>query len=205
MTKLLILGATGQVGDELVKQGLAGGFEVTALVRSPEKIHIRDERLHIIAGSPLDEKLLIKALEGKDAVLSTLGHTDLKKSSVVTEAAYALSRAMKASAAKRLVIVSSTLVAPGGSFLTKIPRLITKHAIRDSAEMEKVIQLTNLEWTIIRLVRLTNKMETGYRIFENEPPSVSASISRKTVAACMLKLISDQSKYQKTIGVCAER
>ena len=43
--ELLILGATGKVGSELVKQALERGFEVTALVRSPHKVKIEDDSL----------------------------------------------------------------------------------------------------------------------------------------------------------------
>jgi putative NADH-flavin reductase len=199
--KLLILGATGQTGAELVRQGIARGFDVTALVRSPQKITIAADRLEVVAGSPLDKEVLTRVLAGKDAVLSALGHTDLKESYLVTEAAAALLKAMHASAASRLVIVSSTLVAPGGSFLTRIPRYLTRHALNDSARMEKVIEPSEFAWTILRLVRLTNKPETPYRLFADEPPSVSASISRKTVAACMLDLVSDGSSLRKTLGV----
>jgi len=34
---------------------------------------------------------------------------------------------------------------------------------------------------------------------------VSASISRKTTAACMLNLVADQSYEQKTIGIVSSR
>jgi putative NADH-flavin reductase len=150
--KLVILGATGQIGGELVRQGLLRGYEITALVRSPEKIRDRDDRIHVVAGSVLDPALLRQAVAGHDAVVSTLGHTDLKPSSIVTDAARALIAVMAASSVKRLVIISSTLVAPGGSFLTKIPRYLTRYAIGDSADMELVVVQADLEWTIVRLV-----------------------------------------------------
>jgi putative NADH-flavin reductase len=203
--RLVILGATGKTGRELVTQGLKRGFEITALVRSPQKIAIKSDRLRVVAGSPLDEDSLSRVLVSTDAVLSALGHTDLKPSDMVTVAASALINAMRATGVRRLLILSSTLVAPGGSFLTKIPRVLTRHALHDSAEMEKIIAPTDLDWTIVRLVRLTNKAESAYRIFENEPPSVSASISRKTAAACLLDLLSEPSYSQKVIGIRTPR
>jgi nucleoside-diphosphate-sugar epimerase len=54
--KLLILGATGKVGSKLMTQGLERGFEVTVLVRSPEKVQIKDHRLKVVAGNPLDAR-----------------------------------------------------------------------------------------------------------------------------------------------------
>jgi len=165
--RIVILGATGKTGREIMTQGLNRGFEITALVRSPQKIAIKSDRLRVVVGSPFDEDGLRRVLLRTDAVLSALGHTDLKPSDMVTVAARALVSAMKATGVRRLLILSSTLVAPGGSFLTKIPRVLTRHPLHDSAEMEKVVARTDLDWTIVRLVRLTNKAESAYRIFEN--------------------------------------
>jgi hypothetical protein len=130
---------------------------------------------------------------------------DLKESLFVSQAAGALVAAMNVTGVARLLTISSTLVAPGGSFLTKIPRVITKHAINDSAEMEKIIGRTSLDWTILRLVRLTSNADTPYRLFDNEPPNVSASVSRTTVAKCMLDLIENRTYYKRIISVCATR
>jgi putative NADH-flavin reductase len=201
--KLLILGATGQVGRALVRQALERGCHVTALARSPQKLKVADAKLEVVEGSPLDAQALASVLAGKDAVFSTLGHTDLKPSDIVTVGARALIASMTRMGVKRLVIVSSTLVAPGGSFLTKIPRYLTRHPLNDSADMEKVIHVTTLDWTILRLVRLTNGGHSPYRIFEDEPATVSASISRSTVARCMLDLVREERYYRKTVGTCA--
>ena len=45
---ILILGATGRVGGQLVNYALHDRHHVTALVRSPEKIQINNEHLTII-------------------------------------------------------------------------------------------------------------------------------------------------------------
>jgi putative NADH-flavin reductase len=201
--KLLVLGATGKTGREIVTQGLARGATITALVRSPGKLQVRDARLEIVTGNPLDKKSLEDVAGGKDAVLSVIGHTDLTASSLVTEGAEALTQAMYGRV-RRLVIISSTLVGPGGSFLTRIPRLLTRHALRDSSQMESVVeQQAGLDWTILRLVRLTSKGVSPYHLFDNEPPSVSPSVSRATVASCMLDLVANATHVKKTVGIRA--
>jgi putative NADH-flavin reductase len=203
--KLLVLGATGKTGHEIVAQGLARGVSITALVRSPGKLGIRDPRLEIVEGNPLDKKSLDRVMDGKDAVLSVIGHTDLKASNLVTEGADALAQSMRGRVG-RLVIISSTLVAPGGSLLTRIPRLITRHALRDSAQMESVVvQQSDLGWTILRLVRLTSKGISPYHLFDDEPPSLSASVSRATVASCMLNLVANATHVKRTVGIRASQ
>src|SRR6185437_5972431 len=201
--KLLVLGATGQVGSALVTQSLERGFEVAALVRSPGKVRDRHPRLEVVEGNPLDEAALTPVVSGRDAVLSVLGHTDLEESHLVTDGARALTEVMRRTGVRRAILVSSTLVAPGGSFLTKIPRYLTRHALSDSLAMEKVVQATNLDWTLLRLVRLTNGAPSPYRTFDDEPPTVTASVSRATVAGCMLDVLADTRCFRRTIGVRA--
>ncbi len=46
--RLAILGATGPTGQQLVKQALQAGHMVTALVRNPAKLPIKDKHLSII-------------------------------------------------------------------------------------------------------------------------------------------------------------
>jgi putative NADH-flavin reductase len=203
--KLLVLGATGQVGRAVTRQALERGSRVTALARSPGKMRIEDPRLEVVDGDPLDAQTLAGVLPGKDAVLSILGHTDLKPSDVVTVGARALVAAMTRAGVRRMVIISSTLVAPGGSFLTKLPRYLTRHALNDSAAMENVVNVAPLDWTILRLVRLTNAAPSPYRIFEAEPPTVTASIARGTVAGCMLDLLGEERYFRKTVTARACR
>src|SRR5260370_27523099 len=70
---LLILGATGRTGRLVVEQALAAGHAVTALVRSPEKLTIRNSNLRVVAGRATDPEAVARALASADAVLSTLG------------------------------------------------------------------------------------------------------------------------------------
>src|SRR5229473_2929062 len=70
---LLILGATGGTGRLVVEQALAAGHNVTALVRSPERLALRNPNLHVIAGQVTDPSAVSRALNGADALISTLG------------------------------------------------------------------------------------------------------------------------------------
>jgi len=84
--KLVVLGANGRTGRLVVEQALAAGHNVTALVRSPEKLTIRNSGLRIVAGGATDAADVARALEGGDAVLSTLGG----KGSVIADSTRAI-------------------------------------------------------------------------------------------------------------------
>src|SRR5207248_8983069 len=71
--KLFVIGATGRTGREIFKQALARGHHVTAFVRSPESITLKNERLTVLKGNAMDENQLFNAMQNHDAVLSALG------------------------------------------------------------------------------------------------------------------------------------
>src|SRR6266436_9262191 len=72
--RLLIIGATGGTGRELVKQALERGHQVTAFVRTPARLRLAHERLTVVRGDVLDRSSVEAAVRGHDAVLSALGH-----------------------------------------------------------------------------------------------------------------------------------
>ena len=65
--KLFVIGATGRTGREIVEQALARGHHVTAFVRSPESITLKNERLTVIKGNAMDENELFNAMQNHDA------------------------------------------------------------------------------------------------------------------------------------------
>ena len=70
--KILVLGATGGTGRLIINRAVARGYDVAALVRSPEKG--RDLKgATLVIGDARDEQTLRKALVGRDAVISALG------------------------------------------------------------------------------------------------------------------------------------
>ncbi len=71
--KLVILGATGGTGLEIVRQATERGHSVTALVRSPERLKLFWDRITIKRGDLLDSPQLEGAIKGQDAVLSAFG------------------------------------------------------------------------------------------------------------------------------------
>jgi putative NADH-flavin reductase len=71
--KLCVIGATGRTGGEVIQQALARGHMVTAFVRLPEGIHLKNERLKIVKGEVTDEEELLRAMQNHDAVVCLLG------------------------------------------------------------------------------------------------------------------------------------
>ena len=83
---ILIFGASGQTGQELVKQALTTGHTVTAFVRTPGKLTITDTNLHIIQGDVKVYASVEEAVKNQEAVISARGVSkQLKKDPAVVE------------------------------------------------------------------------------------------------------------------------
>src|SRR5262245_31136157 len=145
--KLFVIGATGRTGREIVEQALARGHHVTAFVRSPEGIKLKNERLAVIKGNAMDENQLGNAMQDHDAVVSTLGPRQVfKPTSMLHDSAVSTTRAMQRSEVKRLVVLSAAAHFPG--IPNRILSFILRNHMRDSLRMEEIVQASGLDWTI---------------------------------------------------------
>ncbi len=61
--KIIVFGATGGVGQHVVKQALEKGIEVTAFVRTPSKVTLKDKNYILYKAMLLIQWKLLKPLE----------------------------------------------------------------------------------------------------------------------------------------------
>jgi putative NADH-flavin reductase len=93
--KLVIFGATGRTGVHLVKQALAAGHSVTALVRTPAKLTLQHERLTVLQGDAQDAAKVAQAVAGAEAVISVLGPTRNRPAFAVSKSTENILAAMR--------------------------------------------------------------------------------------------------------------
>ena len=195
--KLLILGATGGTGQQLVLQSLEQNYEVTALARDPLKLNIEHPLLTVIKGDVLDKVLLSKIIEGKDAVLSALGTgNSLKSRNLISNTVKLLIPVMLENGVSRLIFLSAFGVGESFSQANLLQKLIfrlpLKNIYDDKAQGEKEITSSQLNWTLVYPVLLTNKPPTGkYKVGENLPMKGFPKISRADVADFMIQQLTD--------------
>ena len=198
--KLFVIGATGRTGQEVVKQALARGHDVTAFVRSPESITLGNERLTVLKGNAMDENELFDAMQNHNAVVSTLGPREVfKPSSMLHDSALATTRAMNRSGVKRLVVLSAAAHFPG--IPNRIASFIMRNHMRDSLAMEEIVKANGLDWTIARPPRLTQEEYSTYRSREGAAPTMGFTLARKAVAAFILDAIEQKKHLQKIVGI----
>jgi putative NADH-flavin reductase len=204
--RLFVLGATGRTGVELVDLALAR-HEVTAFVRSPEKIARRDARLTVVKGDVHKPEEVATALAGHDAVISALGPAPRQAifgTTLMEDSATSTLRAMKSAGVLRFLVVSSALLFPGGGPGVRFFRTLINHHLRDSRRMEELVTESELEWTIARPPRLIMTRDESYRAEEGRLPvrlSVGASMSWRAVAAFLLDAVERHLYPRRIVGL----
>jgi putative NADH-flavin reductase len=205
--KVAVLGATGGLGLEIVRQAMEHGHTVTAFVRSPDRLKAFQGRIRVIRGDVLNRVELAQAIEGHDAVLSGFGpRVPIAKSdaNLLRDFAVALTTAMQQAGVRRVVVVSTaflfrdSILPPTYLF----GRLFFSGIVIDSEAMERTLRESELDWTIVRPPQLTDKARSGrYRVRDGHLPRFGFNISRADVADCFLKAIEDRGSVNKVLGV----
>lgn len=207
--RLVIIGATGGTGRQLVEQALRQGHEVTALARNPAKLSLQHPKLRVLQGDVLDYATLEPAMRGQDAVLCALGHKRFfGPSRILSEGTADLLRAMKSAGVARLICESSLGIGNSAGRVGPLATLFVYPLILpfyawDKLRQEKLIEESDLDWVIVRPAALTNGAARGrYR----HGPKVGSylrpvRISRADVADFMLRQLTDDHYLGSAPGV----
>jgi uncharacterized protein YbjT (DUF2867 family) len=201
---LVVLGATGGTGRLVVEQALAAGHTVTALVRSPEKLAVRNPNLHVVAGQATDPSAVARALDRADALISTLGGGG----SVISDSAQAIVEAAPEAGVSRVVLLSSFLVERDR--FNPVTRLLTGIAmgsmIKDKSAGEKALRESNLDWTIVYASSLTDGPGRGQVAVLTETGrwALSQRIARADVAAWLLRAATSPETSRRTVSITGQ-
>jgi uncharacterized protein YbjT (DUF2867 family) len=218
--KLTIIAATGGVGRELLEQAVAGGHDVTAVVRNPAKLtrQVRSVTADLAAADPA---ALEPAVAGSGAVLSGLGPHSNSDAGIASEGTPAILAAMKATGVRRIVAVSAAPVGtiptpsnpsppkhdPGDGFFmrhlgTRFAGATLGKVMADLARMEDILAGSGLDWTVVRPPQLTSKPLTGtYRTAYGQNLRGGTSVPRADVAHLMLAVLGRPETIGQAIGI----
>jgi uncharacterized protein YbjT (DUF2867 family) len=187
MTKVIIIGANGNIAkhviDILVKKE---HLLLTLFLRNSSKL--RKENIlncHIIEGSVMDYKKLKDAIKGQDIVYVNLaGDLETMLKNVV--------RTMKEADVKRIIFISSIGI-------YDVPLRPVLQPYRKAAD---VVEVSGLDYTILRPTWFTNADEVDYEITRKGKPEKGSVISQKSLAAFIVKVIETPEKYiRENLGI----
>ena len=206
--KVIVIGATGSVGQLAVARMLKDGHEVTAFSRSPGKLGIDHASLTLWAGDAMDRDEVLSAVKGHDAVVVTLGAGASRKSRIRSRGTLNVIHAMQTSGVRRL-ICQSTLGAHESwdnlNFFWKriMFGLLLRPVFLDHELQENLVRASGLDWTIVRPGAFTDDPETGrYKEgFAPDERQLSLKIPRADIAAFLNRQLTDHQYRQLAVGI----
>ncbi|RFM26181.1 NAD(P)-dependent oxidoreductase [Deminuibacter soli] len=210
MNAIIVFGATGGTGYEVVKQALEKGYLVTVVVRDISAFNLVHKNLTITMGDVLVAATFEEKLLGTRAVISCLGSgRSTKPTKIYSEGIKNIVEAMVKAGTPRLICVSAGGLETNkemGVFTRLLVKLVLQPILKgpytDMRLMEKFVTASPVEWTVVRPARLTNKTATGkYRTAVNTPLRKPFSIARADLANFMLTIIDAPETFGSIVNI----
>ena len=205
--KLLILGATRGVGQQVLAQALEAGHDVTAFARSSDTLPAHT-RLRLVSGDVTDgSALLSETMRGQDVVVSALGKgPTLKSERLVERSVPPILATMQAQGVRRLIFTSAMGV---GETLHDVPlfsrlmiRFLLKDIYADKNVGEAPIHRSDLDWTLVQPAQLTDgPLTQRYRAGERLTLRGMPKISRADTAHFILGQLNDPTYRRKVVTI----
>jgi nucleoside-diphosphate-sugar epimerase len=206
--RLTVVGASGGIGREVVRQGLDAGHEVTAVVRESagssaairdwEKVPAgRTGRLKVAVVDSLSADALAGAVRGRDAVAVAIGPRGRTSDPTIkSRGVRSVVQAMQATGVRRIVAVSAApLFAEGPLLYRRVVRPLLWAAFRthyaDLRAMEEVLAGSGTDWTVVRPPKLTNRAGSGSPVVTVDSGPRGGFAARADVARAILQVLAD--------------
>lgn len=204
--KLLLLGATGRVGSHILSHALADGHTVSALVRSPEKLVApQSAQLQVQVGHVLDQRALLAAMQGVDAVVSALS-TD--GADTLSKGMPLIVEAMQAAGVKRIVTVGTAGILQSRTspellrYQSSESRRTLTRASQEHHQAYLALANSDREWTIVCPTYLPDGAWTGsYRVEANFLPENGKEISVADTAAFTYAQVFSREYLNTRVGI----
>ncbi|MBO9682204.1 MAG: NAD(P)-dependent oxidoreductase [Flavisolibacter sp.] len=116
--KIALIGATGFVGSAILNEALNRGHRVTAILRHPERLTVKNNNLSVVQGDVMDTNSLAEIVKGSDVVISAYnaGWSNPDIYNEFLKGSQSIQQGVKKSGVKRLIVMGgagSLFVAPG--------------------------------------------------------------------------------------------
>ncbi|MFC6903900.1 SDR family oxidoreductase [Halalkalicoccus tibetensis] len=189
---VLVAGASGKTGRELLNLLRTTGLSVRAMTRDPGKVD-QLERLgadEVIVGNLLEQADADRAVSGVDAVLCAVGTKPglgaLTGPFVDGQGVMTLADAASEAGVEHFVFESSLGVGDAKAGLPLPARLLIRPILRAKDRSESHLRESGLTYTILRPGMLTDDAPSGDAVVGEGGDSVSGRISRADVARLMV-------------------
>lgn len=205
--RIIVAGGSGRLGSRVASEALACGHAVTILSRSPEAIDLEHPKLERRAVDVRDKTALSAAIEGQDAVISTLGYRRASEApDVLSVGMRHIVDAMQAAGIQRLITLASAGILQLDGSRLRCERPGYPEAFRAGAnahlDVWKRLQESSLDWTLVcppELVEGERAAPLSARI--DYLPEGPLRVSMEALAGWMLANLARSEFSRKRVGI----
>lgn len=211
--RMVLFGATGRTGAEILGQAALRGHEVTCVVRDPTRLEHLPPTARAVRGDVLDASTWSSELQGAGAVVSAIGIGDQKApTAVYSEGARQIVSAMEAHGVRRLAVISAPPAAPreqwsgrewfAAHILFPVLHRNFGATYDDMRRMAAVLAGSEVDWTMYTPPYLTDKRGAGKaKISVGSPVKGARSLPRADLAAVILDGLEDERHFRTTVDI----
>lgn len=205
MSKVLVIGASGHSGAEVVRELVSRGKEAVVIYRS-KKPNIEFSNVSFVKGDASKREDLIEALAGCSAVINCIGFGkgDGKETYFFSSINETLIGAMKVAKTQKLVTMSNVGVFKSGKrmiygFIVPVFMRWLKHIIDDKERMETFLSgETEIDWVSARFPNVVEG-EAGPVKSDADGKTISLKISIPSVAKVLVDLVYDEAASRQSL------
>ena len=194
---IAVIGANGRSGRVFVDEALAAGHSVRAGVHGDSDFDTQPD-LTVVSCDATNIDDLKRLIEGQNVVVSLIGHGKNSPPHLQTDAMKALHAAMKQEDMSRCISLTGTGVRFPGDKITFIDRILNAAVsvvdpvrVRDGKDHVTYLQQTDLDWTVLRVLKLENISPRPFELRQEGPTKIV--VGRREVAKAILQIINENS------------
>lgn len=198
--RIAILGANGRSGKACVEAMLAAGYTIRAGIHSSRGA-VNQTNVEYVPFDGTDATSVANLIISCDAVISLVGHVKGSPAFMQTDTIKNVITVMHDQHITRLISLTGTGVRFSGDepslidrFLNFGIKLIDPKRINDGIRHAEVIRNSDVNWTIIRVLKLTNGKSDGYTLTSGGPAQITTS--RATVSQVIVDILQDENYYK---------
>lgn len=194
---VLVLGANGQLGRAIVAKLASEGHRVRAFMRRTD-VEVNWPNVELFRGDATDEISIVEASKGQDAVVNAIGSGTIRRNTIESDTTRVTLRALARTPIKKYIAMSAGMVVPVSFAFDNIVRpLFLGNLYREHRLVEDLVRASDLDWTIVRPPRLSNRPSRGYLESTVKRPKGRITLSRIDVADFISKaLATDAFQHQ---------
>jgi uncharacterized protein len=209
--KLVVFGATGRIGTQVVRRATAVGHQVVAVTRAPEAASDPDEHVTMVAGDVLKPDSLHGPLVGADAVVFAVGSPGQGPTIVRSIGISSVVGAMRSNGVSRLVAVSPTaaFISPRATLARKIALRYFVHKLyrnpfNDVERMEDELRHADdyVAWSVVRATALRDTPAMGrYQVFPDGQLRRERPVSVADLADYVIGRVAEKTDGGDTVAI----